>query len=181
MSQEFATGVFGGGCFWCTEAVFLALEGVQSVESGYSGGVLENPSYEQVCNMDTGHIEVVRIKYDPTVISFDSLLDVFFATHDPTTPNQQGNDIGPQYQSVIFWQTEDQRDSALEMIAQLENSGRYAESVCTKVLPAQKFWIAENYHQRYFELHPNQGYCQFVIAPKVVKFREQFAGKLKKA
>lgn len=171
--------VFGGGCFWCTEAVFGALAGVASVQSGYCGGSLDNPSYEQVCSGQTGHIEVVQIKYDPTVIAYEALLEVFFDTHDPTTPGRQGNDVGPQYQSAIFWQSPGQHETAEAMVRALGTAGRYENAICTEILPAAHFWPAESMHADYFALHPNQGYCQMVIAPKVEKFKKYFSAKLK--
>jgi len=174
-----ATAVFGGGCFWCTEAVYDALEGVESVKPGYMGGHVENPSYEQVCDGQSGHIEVVQITYDPVRVSFETLLDVFFATHDPTTPNRQGNDVGPQYQSAIFYLDADQESLARAAIKRLDESASLQEAVCTKVLSAVKFWVAEDYHHDYFERNPRQGYCQFVVAPKVNKFKKQFPDRLK--
>jgi peptide-methionine (S)-S-oxide reductase len=176
-----AIAVFGGGCFWCTEAVYDALEGVESVEPGYMGGHIENPSYEQVCDGRTGHIEVVRVTYDPLLVSFETLLDVFFATHDPTTPNRQGNDVGPQYQSAIFFQDAEQESLALAAILHLDQSGALSDPVCTKVLPAEKFWVAEDYHHDYFARNPRQGYCQFVVAPKVSKFKDKFPERLKRS
>ena len=173
-----SVAVFGGGCFWCTEAVFAALDGVNSVISGYCGGELSNPTYEQVCGKDTGHIEVVQVQYDPLKVSYETLLDAFFATHDPTTPNRQGHDVGPQYQSVIFFQDEQQQKLAAAKIDMLNGSGKYAEPVCTKLLGAMTFWPAESYHQNFFDRNPSQGYCQLVIAPKVQKFRKEFADKL---
>ena len=171
--------VFGGGCFWCTEAVFSALEGVHSVKSGYCGGTVTHPTYEQVCTKTTGHIEVIEIKYDPQVISYLSLLEVFFATHNPTTPGQQGNDVGPQYQSAIFVRSEQERQQAQQAIRVVDASGKYPAKVCTEVRDAAIFWPAEEMHDNYFALHPKQGYCEFVIAPKVAKFKQQFAEKLK--
>jgi peptide-methionine (S)-S-oxide reductase len=171
--------VFGGGCFWCTEAVFGSLAGVQSVQSGYCGGSLPSPTYEQVCSKTTGHIEVVQIQFDPSVISYASLLEVFFATHDPTTPGRQGNDVGPQYQSVIFAQDALQLELAHQAVQQTNASGYYREPVCTEIREAQTFWPAESMHADYFALHPEQGYCQFVIAPKIAKFRNKFTSFLK--
>ncbi|UOD50828.1 peptide-methionine (S)-S-oxide reductase MsrA [Orrella daihaiensis] len=175
-----AIAVFGGGCFWCTEAVFAALEGVQAVEPGYCGGHVQNPTYEQVCEKNTGHIEVIRITYDPALISYESLLEVFFATHDPTTPGRQGNDVGPQYQSAIFYQDASQREAAKKIIEAIDASGEFRAPVCTELLPEATFWVAESYHHDFFQRNPGQGYCQFVIAPKVQKFRSQFAGRLKR-
>lgn len=173
------TAVLGGGCFWCTEAVFLALRGVQSVEPGYCGGHVDHPTYEQICEKNTGHIEVVRISFDPQVISFQTLLDVFFATHDPTTPGRQGNDVGPQYQSAIFYQDQAQQQAAVQTIERLNQDGSYAAPVCTEVLPAARFWVAEAYHHNFFARNPGQGYCQFVVAPKVQKVQGKFATLLK--
>ena len=171
--------VFGGGCFWCTEAVFAAMQGVLSVQSGYCGGSVLHPTYEQVCGKDTGHIEVVKIDYDPGQVDFESLLEVFFATHDPTTPGRQGNDVGPQYQSAVFYQDAAQRAATEGYIKQLEAAKVFADPICTELREAARFWPAEQYHADYFALHPEQGYCQFVIAPKVQKFRKQFSTKLK--
>lgn len=171
--------VFGGGCFWCTEACFSSLQGVISVKSGYCGGHVEHPTYEDVCNKTTGHIEVVRIEFDPSVITYQALLEVFFATHDPTTPGRQGNDVGPQYQSAIFYQNDDQKSQAQSVVDALNASGDFSDAVCTQILPGAQFWPAETMHDDYFALHPEQGYCQFVIAPKVSKFRKQFSDKLK--
>ncbi len=172
--------VFGGGCFWCTEAVFDSLEGVHKVEPGYCGGHVERPSYEQVCNKETGHIEVVRVTFDPAVISFESLLEVFFATHDPTTPGRQGNDVGPQYESVIFYQDALQLEIAKKVIEAVDAGAGYRVPVCTQIRPAATFWLAEDYHHDFFAQNPGQGYCQFVVAPKVQKFREKFADRLKR-
>lgn len=172
------TAVFGGGCFWCTEAVFKALRGVSAVQSGYCGGTVDHPTYEQVCSKQTGHIEVVKIDFDPVLVSYGELLEVFFATHDPTTPGRQGNDVGPQYQSVIFFQTPDQQAIATKFVTELASSQAYANPISTEMRPAARFWPAEQYHSDYFSLHPEQGYCQMVIAPKVSKFRKQFSDKL---
>jgi peptide-methionine (S)-S-oxide reductase len=177
-SSTLEAAVFGGGCFWCTEAVFKALKGVHAVQSGYCGGAVEHPTYEQICTKLTGHIEVVKIDFDPAVVSYKELLEVFFATHDPTTPGRQGNDVGPQYQSAIFFQTPEQQAVATAFVAQLESSQRYANPISTEMRPAAIFWPAEQYHADYFSLHPEQGYCQMVIAPKISKFRKQFADKL---
>ena len=177
-SSTLEAAVFGGGCFWCTEAVFKALRGVHAVQSGYCGGSVEHPTYEQVCAKQTGHIEVVKIDFDPAVVSYGDLLEVFFATHDPTTPGRQGNDVGPQYQSAIFFQTPEQQAAATRFVAELESSQRYANPISTEMRPAATFWPAEQYHADYFSLHPEQGYCQMVIAPKISKFRKQFSEKL---
>lgn len=176
--NKWSSAVLGGGCFWCTEAVFKALNGVHSVQSGYCGGSVDHPTYEQVCHKQTGHIEVVKIDFDPAMVSYSELLGVFFATHDPTTPGRQGNDVGPQYQSAIFFQNEDQQDVATQFVAELEASQQYSSPICTEIRPSATFWPAEQYHNDYFALHPEQGYCQMVIAPKVSKFKKQFSGKL---
>lgn len=179
MTAKTEVAVFGGGCFWCTEAVFSAMTGVLAVKSGYCGGHVQQPTYEQVCTKLTGHIEVVQIEFDPALVSYPELLEVFFATHDPTTPGRQGNDVGPQYQSAIFVQSDAQKSAAEEAIKAVDASGRFAEPVCTQLLPAATFWPAEDMHDDYFALHPEQSYCQFVIAPKVSKFKKQFSDKLK--
>jgi len=176
--QGVASAVFGGGCFWCTEAVFKALRGVLAVQSGYCGGQIEHPTYEQVCTKQTGHIEVVKIDFDPAIIAYAELLEVFFATHDPTTPGRQGNDVGPQYQSAIFYQNQDQQGIATQYVAELEASHYFANAISTEIRPSATFWPAEQYHADYFSLHPEQGYCQMVIAPKVSKFKKQFLAKL---
>lgn len=178
MSQSTEVAVLGGGCFWCVEAVFKDLRGVVSVLPGYAGGHVDNPTYEQVCNKDTGHIEVARVEFDPAELSFSDLLRVFFATHDPTTPGRQGNDVGPQYESAIFWQDETQRDQAQAIIDEVNAARIYDAPIVTRLLPPAHFWQAEDYHRDYFALHPDQGYCQFVIAPKVAKFRKQFHDRL---
>lgn len=173
------TAVFGGGCFWCLEAVFDRLEGVESVESGYMGGRVENPTYRQVCGGDTGHVEVVRITFDPQKLSFPELLDVFFTIHDPTTLNRQGNDVGEQYRSVIFYQSEEQRAQAAEVIAKLNASHVHADPVVTALEPAGKFFVAEDYHQEYYDNNSYQPYCQFVVSPKIKKFQQKFGDRLK--
>ena len=170
---------FGNGCFWCTEAVFQRLKGVEKVTSGYSGGHVKNPTYEQVCDKTTGHAEVIQITYDADVISFKELLEVFWKTHDPTTPNQQGNDIGPQYRSAIFYHNESQRELAETYKKKLDESGAFRAPIVTEITKFDAFYPAENYHQNYFNLNPRQGYCSFVIAPKVEKFKAAFADKLK--
>lgn len=170
--------ILGGGCFWCVEAVFQDLRGVASVLPGYAGGHVDHPSYEQVCGKQTGHIEVARIEFDPKVLSYSDLLRVFFATHDPTTPGRQGNDVGPQYESAIFWQDETQREQAQAVIAEVDAQRIYDAPIVTKLLAPATFWPAEDYHRNYFNTHPEQGYCQFVIAPKVAKFRKQFQDRL---
>ena len=170
---------FGGGCFWCTEAIFSSLKGVISVESGYSGGKTKDPTYEEVCTGETGHAEVTQITFDPNVISFHELLEVFWKTHDPTTLNRQGADVGTQYRSVIFYHSEKQKKIAEEMKAELNKENVFDKPVVTEIAPFEHFYKAENYHQEYFAHHPNQGYCQFVIVPKLEKFRKIFKNKLK--
>lgn len=167
------TMVVGGGCFWCIEPVFASLKGVTEVIPGYCGGHVDNPSYEQVCDKNTGHIEVIQVTYDPALISFESLLQVFFATHDPTTLDRQGNDIGPQYASAIFYQSEQQKAVAERLIEQVQ--ALLARPVVTQLRAAEHFWTAESYHHDYYARHPGQGYCQVVIAPKMAKFRQHFA------
>ena len=174
------TAVLGGGCFWCLEAVFDRLRGVQAVESGYAGGHDANPSYAEVCNGDTGHAEAVRISFDPDTVSFKDLLKVFFAIHDPTTKDRQGNDVGTQYRSVIFCQTPEQRAEAEAVIAELDRANLWDDPIVTEVAEAATFYPAEGYHQRYFERNASQPYCQFVVAPKVAKFRKEFVDRLKR-
>lgn len=171
---------FGSGCFWCTEAIFERLNGVIKVESGYSGGKGENPTYEEVCSGKTGYAEVTQIVYNPSVISFDELLEVFWKTHDPTTLNRQGNDVGTQYRSVIFYHNEEQKELAEKYKTELNKSGAWENPIVTEISPFTKFYSAEDYHQDYFNNNPNQGYCAFVIAPKVEKFEKVFKDKLKK-
>jgi len=173
------TATLGSGCFWCTEAVFLALKGVESVVSGYSGGKNANPTYQEVCTGRTGHAEVIQVKFDPKVISFSDVLEVFWNTHDPTTLNRQGADEGTQYRSVVFYHSEEQRKTAEDYKAQLGRSGIFKSPIVTEVTRFTAFYPAEKYHQNYYALNPNQGYCQYVIRPKVEKFRKQFAAKLR--
>lgn len=177
-AKEIAT--LGGGCFWCTEAVFDNLQGVESVESGYSGGQTSNPTYEDICTGTTGHAEVIQVTFDPSVISYKELLDIFFTIHDPTTLNRQGNDRGTQYRSVIYYHSPEQKATAEQAIADLNASGTWGTPIVTEIAPAPLFYTAEQYHQEYFERNPNQPYCQFVVAPKVTKAREKFSAKLKK-
>jgi peptide-methionine (S)-S-oxide reductase len=179
MDNELQTAVFGGGCFWCTEAIFIRLKGIESVESGYAGGHLPNPTYEQVSMGNTGHAEAIQIKFDPGVIQYKDLLNVFFATHDPTTPNQQGADIGEQYRSAIFYTSNEQLDEALAFIKQLEAERVYGNPVVTEIKPLDKFWPAESYHRRYYDQNQNKSYCQVVISPKIAKLRSKFAPLLK--
>ncbi|WP_239684421.1 peptide-methionine (S)-S-oxide reductase MsrA [Sunxiuqinia dokdonensis] len=175
--MEIAT--FGGGCFWCTEAVFKELKGVESVTSGYSGGHVINPAYREVTSGKTGHAEVIEIEFDPAVISFQELLEVFWAIHDPTTLNRQGADVGPQYRSVIFYHNEAQKEIAEKIKQKLNDEKVFDKPVVTEITPWENFYRAENYHQDYYENNPNQGYCQFVIVPKLDKFRKIFQDKLK--
>jgi peptide-methionine (S)-S-oxide reductase len=169
----------GGGCFWCLEAVYDEIEGVISVESGYAGGHKPNPTYEEVCTGRTGHAEVVQITFNPQVITFRDLLDIFFSIHDPTTPNRQGADVGPQYRSIILYHNEDQRQIAEETIAALNAAKIWKTPIVTEVRPFTEFWMAEEYHQEYFAKNPYQGYCMAVVAPKVMKARKQFSERLK--
>lgn len=178
-SLQIAT--FGTGCFWCSEAIFERLNGVVKVESGYSGGKVENPTYEEVCSGTTGHAEVIQITYNPSVISFDELLEVFWKTHDPTTLNRQGNDVGTQYRSVIFYHNDEQKQLAEKYRTELDKSGAWENPVVTEISPFTNFYSAEKYHQDYYENNSNQGYCAFVIAPKVEKFEKVFKNKLKKS
>jgi len=177
-NYEFAT--FGAGCFWCVEAVFERLDGVRSVVSGYEGGSVDDPTYEEVCTGETGHAEVCRIEYDPSVITFTELLEVFWKTHDPTTLNRQGADVGTQYRSVIFYHNDEQKKLAEEYKKKLDESGAFDKPIVTEISPTVYFFEAEKYHQNYFENNPGQGYCSFVIAPKIRKFEGVFKNKLKK-
>ena len=173
------TAYFGGGCFWCIEAVFNRLRGVKQAVSGYMGGHVDKPTYRQVCNGDTGHVEVVRVTFDPSEITFRDLLEVFFSMHDPTTLNQQGNDVGEQYRSVIFFTSDEQQPEAEETIAALTEAKAFPEPIVTAVEPATTFFEAEGYHQEYFDNNRTQPYCQFVIAPKLKKFEKQFGEKMR--
>ena len=173
------TAVLGGGCFWCLEAVFDRLRGVLGVESGYAGGHTVNPSYEDVCSGDTGHAEVVRVSFDPAELSFRDLLRVFFVIHDPTTKDRQGNDVGTQYRSVIFCQTPEQRQDAEAVIAEMSAQKLWPGAIVTEVVDAAPFYPAESYHREYFERNGREPYCQFVVAPKVAKFKQQFGALLK--
>lgn len=170
-----AVTTLGGGCFWCLEAVFQKMAGVVSVDPGYSGGLTINPTYRSVCEGDSGHAEVVRIFFDPEQIGFETLLEIFFTIHDPTTLNRQGHDVGTQYRSVVFYHSLEQRDVADKMIARINAENWWGKPAVTQVLPAPVFYPAEEYHQRYFERNPEQGYCQVVIAPKVAELRQHFS------
>lgn len=174
------TATFGTGCFWCTEAIFQQLDGVEKVTSGYSGGTVTNPTYEEVCSKTTGHAECLNIVYDPKKISFDELLEIFWQVHDPTTLNRQGADVGPQYRSVIFWHNEEQRAKASKYKTELDKSGAFDKPIVTTLEKFTVFYPAEAYHQNYYRNNPGQGYCQFVIRPKVEKFEKVFKKKLKK-
>lgn len=176
--KEVAT--LAGGCFWCLEAVFDDLKGVDSVESGYMGGRTANPSYEEVCSGETGHAEVTQLTFDPKQVSFREILEVFFVIHDPTTLNRQGNDVGTQYRSAIFYHSPEQKAAAEQVIAGMGAAKIYEDPIVTEVVPASKFYVAEDYHQEYFRRNPAQPYCSFVVRPKVAKFRKHFLGKLKK-
>ncbi|MDR3547656.1 MAG: peptide-methionine (S)-S-oxide reductase MsrA [Candidatus Pacebacteria bacterium] len=178
MIKEIA--VFGGGCFWCTEAVFKMLDGVESVTSGYAGGHTENPTYEEVCTGTTGHAESIRIEYDPAKVSYNTLLTIFFATHDATQLNRQGNDVGTQYRSIILYTTDEQKMEAKSFISELEASSSEGDPIVTEVVPLITFYEAESYHQDYFEKNPQQSYCQIIIAPKLQKVQEKYAELLKK-
>jgi peptide-methionine (S)-S-oxide reductase len=171
--------ILGGGCFWCLEAVFDRLRGVKLVESGYTGGQVDNPTYRQVCDGGTGHVEVIRVTFDPSEIAFKDLLEVFFEIHDPTTLNRQGNDAGEQYRSVIFYTSREQKKVAEETIAALTAAKKFSEPIVTAIEPATKFYIAEAYHQEYYENNRTQPYCMFVISPKVKKFEKAFGEKMR--
>jgi peptide-methionine (S)-S-oxide reductase len=175
------TATLGGGCFWCLEAVYDEMNGVTSVESGYMGGHVVSPDYRSVCTGETGHVEVVQVKFDPAVTSYREILEVFFAIHDPTSMDRQGNDAGPQYRSVIFYHSEAQRRTAEELVAEYTRENHFGRPIVTQVRAAEAFYIAEDYHQEYFLNHPQQPYCAFVVSPKVRKFREKFAAKLRAA
>jgi len=179
MSSNLETATLGSGCFWCTEAVYLSVKGVHEVVSGYTGGKVKDPTYREVCSGLTGHAEVIRIKFDPAVISYESILEIFWNTHDPTTLNKQGADEGTQYRSAIFYHSDEQRKTAEAYKAQLDKSGVFRNKIVTEISPAAVFYKAEDYHQNYYAINPDQGYCQYVIRPKVEKFRKQFASRLK--
>jgi peptide-methionine (S)-S-oxide reductase len=180
MSKELQKATLGGGCFWCTEAVYLELNGVVDVKPGYSGGHVKNPTYKEVCDETTGHAEVVQITFDAEIVSFSEILEVFFMTHDPTTLNRQGNDVGTQYRSAIFYHSDKQKDVAEKVIQLFEKEKVYDKPIVTEVTEFDKFYIAEDYHINYFARNKTQGYCQFVVAPKVEKFRKIFKDQLKK-
>jgi peptide-methionine (S)-S-oxide reductase len=177
--QDLETATLGGGCFWCLEPLYVSLEGVEDAAVGYAGGSIPNPSYQQVCTGATGHAEVVQVVFDPQVISYREILEVFFSVHDPTTLNRQGADIGTQYRSVIFYHSPEQKQSAESIVQELENSDVLSSPIVTEIAPFEDFYLAEEYHQEYYEKNPYQGYCQAIIAPKVSKFRKKFASHLK--
>lgn len=179
MGKELEKATLGGGCFWCTEAVYLELKGVVDVKPGYSGGHVKNPSYKEVCNETTGHAEVVQITFDPEIVSYTEILEVFFVTHDPTTLNRQGNDVGTQYRSAIFYHSEQQYQTAQKVIELLTKDKVYNKPIVTEVTKFDAFYLAEDYHINYFARNKNQPYCQYVVAPKVEKFRKVFKEKIK--
>ena len=179
MNNDLAVATFGNGCFWCTEAIFQQLKGVESVYPGYTGGSVKNPSYREVCNGTTGHAEAIQIKYDPSVINYRELLDIFFYTHDPTTLNRQGNDVGTQYRSAIFYHDEEQKAAAEEIISQLTSEKVYDDPIVTEVTPMDVFYMAEDYHKNYYLNNKNQGYCRAVINPKLDKFMKKYGSKTK--
>jgi peptide-methionine (S)-S-oxide reductase len=178
-SDKLQTIYLGEGCFWCTEAFFQRINGVISVESGYGGGFVENPTYEQVCDKNTGHVEIAKIVFDPAIVPFKDILEVFWKTHDPTTLDRQGNDVGPQYKSVIYYVSEGQKTEALAYKEALDKSGAFDAPIVTTIEPFKNYYPAENYHQNYYNNNTNQGYCRFVIAPKLEKFEKVFKDKLK--
>jgi peptide-methionine (S)-S-oxide reductase len=179
-SPKTVLATFGGGCFWCTEAVFLELRGVKKVVSGYTGGRTPNPTYKDVCTGLTGHAEVIQIEFDPKQITFEQLLDVFFHTHDPTTKNRQGADVGTQYRSAVFFHDEQQKEAAAKVIAELDKSGDFENPIVTTLEEMKKFYPAEDYHQNYFALNSGEGYCRVVISPKLDKFQKRYKALLKK-
>jgi peptide-methionine (S)-S-oxide reductase len=181
MNPSLDKATLGGGCFWCLEAVYQELDGVETIVSGYAGGHVANPTYEQVCSKTTGHAEVVQLEYDASRVTFAELLTVFFATHDPTTPDRQGNDVGPQYRSVIFHHTAEQERVARETIAQLTADAVFPDPIVTQIAPLDVFYPADAHHQNYFRQHGSQPYCTFVISPKVAKMRKQFASRLRRS
>ena len=179
MNKKIETATLANGCFWCTEAIFKRLKGVISVKPGYSGGTTENPSYEEVCSGTTGHAESIQIEFDPKIISFDKILEVFWHTHDPTTPNRQGNDIGTQYRSAIFYHSEIQKHTASKSKKNLENGKIYTDPIVTQIVPFTKFYEAENYHKDYFERNKDYPYCRFVVNPKIKKLMEKYGKDVK--
>ncbi len=180
MNDRRETATLAGGCFWCVEAVYQLLEGVRGVKSGYAGGQVENPTYQQVCTGRTGHAEVVRVTFDPDAVSFDDLLDVFFTIHDPTTLNRQGADVGTQYRSAIFHESEAQKEAAKRKVAEITAAGIWPDPIVTEIAPLETFYPAEAYHDDYLNRNPTQPYCQAVVAPKVAKFRQQHMQRLRR-
>ena len=178
-SPKTEVAILAGGCFWCLEAVYLGADGVLGVTSGYIGGHVDAPTYERICDGDTGHAEAVRIEFDPMRIGFADLLDIFFAIHDPTTPNRQGNDVGTQYRSAIFTTTPEQEALARQKVAELNEEAHFGAPIVTEIVAAPRFWPAEPYHHEYFSRNAHQPYCQYVVAPKVAKFRSKFAKRVK--
>jgi peptide-methionine (S)-S-oxide reductase len=179
MSSQHSLATLGGGCFWCLEAVYQHLDGVERIVSGYAGGHVENPTYEQVCGKKTGHAEVVQISFDPAQVSYRDVLEVFFSIHDPTTKDRQGNDVGPQYRSVIFYHDDEQRVTAEALIAELTAEHAFDSPIVTEIKPLDRFYAAEQYHQNYFAQNSSQPYCAYVISPKLTKFRQKFAERLR--
>ena len=181
MTKNESVATFGSGCFWCTEAIYLQIEGVTSVRSGYMGGHIKNPSYKEVCQGTTGHAECVQLTYDPTRITYRDLLEIFWMTHDPTTLNRQGADVGSQYRSVVFYHSEEQREQAIQYKDQLNSQHLFPNPIVTEIAPADTFYTAEDYHHNYFNQNQDAPYCSFVIQPKLNKFRKSFSGKLRKS
>ena len=179
MAKDFEKATLGGGCFWCTEAIYSELKGVVDVKPGYSGGTTKNPTYKEVCTGETGHAEVIQITFDPNIISFAEILEVFFMTHNPTSLNRQGNDVGTQYRSVIFYHSEKQKEVAEKVVKLFTDEKVYDQPIVTEITAFEKFYEAEDYHKNYFARNKNEGYCQFVIIPKIDKFRKIFKDKLK--
>ena len=178
LSPQLETATLAGGCFWCTEAIFQRLKGVESVTSGYSGGNIDNPTYEQVCSGTTGHAEAIQIKFDPKIISYEKLLEVFFKLHDPTTLNRQGADSGTQYRSAIFYQNQTQKQTAETIKINIEKSGMYESNIVTEIVPFKSFYQAENYHKNYYDANKSQPYCQLVIDPKIQKLYKEFKNEV---
>lgn|ERR1700722_4369642 len=178
-AKKLETATFANGCFWCTEAIFKRLKGVTSVIPGYTGGTIENPTYEQVSSGESGHAEAIQIEFDPSIISYETILEIFFATHNPTTLNRQGNDVGTQYRSVIFYHDDKQKEAAEKLKAKLDKSGDYKDPIVTKIEPFTKFYEAENYHKDYYDSHRSAPYCMFIIDPKVRKLLAKFKDEVK--
>ena len=179
MQNKTQTATLAGGCFWCLEAIYDSIKGVTSVESGYAGGHTPNPTYKQICTGTTGHAEVVQVTFDPEIITFQDLLNIFFTIHDPTTLNRQGNDVGTQYRSAIFYHDEEQKSAAEDVIKEVAAAGIWDNPIVTEIAPLDEFFIAEDYHQEYYANNPNQPYCRAVVAPKVAKFREKYTHLLR--